>query len=81
VVRLGLALARELVDRYPSDFRPAAIQNLLVNRPTMWSLLRGEPLGRVWTWADSQRGGFLHRRASYLMYPETPAPVAPAGDK
>jgi uncharacterized protein YbbC (DUF1343 family)/CubicO group peptidase (beta-lactamase class C family) len=81
VVRLGLALARELVDRYPSHFEPAAIQNLLVNRPTMWSLLRGEPLERVWTWADSQRGSFLRRRASYLMYPDTPAPAAPAGGK
>ena len=39
-VTVSLGLARELVERY-SYFRPAAIQNLLVNRATMWSFLRG----------------------------------------
>ena len=35
---------RELTERYPAQFRPEAIQNLLVNRSTMWAFLRGEPL-------------------------------------
>jgi uncharacterized protein YbbC (DUF1343 family) len=86
-VRLGLALARELIARYPAYFRPAAIQNLLVNRFTMWALLRGEPLPRIWSWADVHRANFLQRRASYLIYPDSPPPVAPevsagtAGDR
>ena len=67
-VKTGLALARELEERYPSDFRPAAIQNLLVNRETIWSLLKGEPLARIWRWAEAERGSFLQRRASYLIY-------------
>jgi hypothetical protein len=41
-VTVALALGRELVERY-SYFRPAAIQNLLVNRATMW----GVPAGRA----------------------------------
>jgi uncharacterized protein YbbC (DUF1343 family) len=67
-VAVGLALARELTDRYPADFRPAAIQNLLVNRSTMWALLRREPLQRLWRWAEAERASFLQRRASYLIY-------------
>jgi uncharacterized protein YbbC (DUF1343 family)/CubicO group peptidase (beta-lactamase class C family) len=65
---MGLAIARELVERYPTSFRPAAIQNLLVNRPTIWALLRKEPLTRIWSWADAERASFLQRRASYLIY-------------
>ena len=65
---VALALARELMDRYPAQFRPAAIQNLLVNRSTMWALLRGEPLLRIRSWAEASRASFLQRRASYLIY-------------
>ena len=46
-VTVGLAVARELMERYPGKFRPAAIQNLLVNRSTIWALLRGDPLARI----------------------------------
>jgi len=67
-VAVGLALGRELVERYPGSFRPAAIQNLLVNRSTMWSFLRGDPLMRILSWADAARAAFLQRRASYLIY-------------
>ena len=77
-VRLGLAMARELIARHPAHFRPAAIQNLLVNRSTMWALLRGEPLPRIWSWADVHRANFLQRRASYLIYPDSPSPAAAA---
>jgi uncharacterized protein YbbC (DUF1343 family)/CubicO group peptidase (beta-lactamase class C family) len=67
-VTLGLVVARELMERYPANFRPAAIQNLLVNRSTIWALLRREPLTRIWSWADADRPSFLQRRASYLIY-------------
>jgi uncharacterized protein YbbC (DUF1343 family) len=67
-VPVGLALGRELMERYPGNFRPAAIQNLLVNRSTMWSLLRGDPFARILAWADYARNAFLQRRASYLIY-------------
>jgi uncharacterized protein YbbC (DUF1343 family) len=67
-VRVGLALGRELMERYPGNFRPAAIQNLLVNRVTMWSILRGDPFARIMGWADASRAPFLQRRASYLIY-------------
>jgi uncharacterized protein YbbC (DUF1343 family)/CubicO group peptidase (beta-lactamase class C family) len=80
-VRLALALARELMSRYPADFEPAAIQNLLVNRSTMWALLRGEPLPRIWNWADVHRLNFLQRRAAYLIYPELPSPAGTAGER
>ncbi len=67
-VQTGLAVARELMERYPAHFRPAAIQNLLVNRSTMWTLLRRSPLTSIWNWAEAGRGSFLQRRASYLIY-------------
>ncbi|HET7876088.1 MAG TPA: exo-beta-N-acetylmuramidase NamZ domain-containing protein, partial [Methylomirabilota bacterium] len=67
-VTVALALARELAERYPAQFRPAAIQNLLVNRSTMWSFLRADPLSRLLSWADATRTSFLQRRASYLIY-------------
>jgi uncharacterized protein YbbC (DUF1343 family)/CubicO group peptidase (beta-lactamase class C family) len=67
-VTVALTLARELMTRYPSQFRAAAIQNLLVNRSTMWALLRGEPLLRVASWMETGRASFLQRRASYLIY-------------
>ena len=67
-VTVGLALGRELMERYPEQFRPAAIQNLLVNRTTMWSILRGDPLVRILGWADASRDTFLQRRTPYLIY-------------
>jgi uncharacterized protein YbbC (DUF1343 family) len=67
-VAVGLALGRELMERYPAQYRPAAIQNLLVNRFTMWSLLKGDPFARLLAWADYARSAFLQRRASYLIY-------------
>jgi uncharacterized protein YbbC (DUF1343 family) len=67
-VATGLALARELMDLYPAHFRPAAIQNLMVNRSTMWALLRREPLSSIWSRAEADRASFLQRRASYLIY-------------
>jgi uncharacterized protein YbbC (DUF1343 family) len=67
-VTVALTLGRELVDRYPTQFRPEAIQNLLVNRATIWSFLRGDPLSRLQSWAEAGRTSFLQRRASYLIY-------------
>jgi uncharacterized protein YbbC (DUF1343 family) len=66
---MALALAIELRERHRAEFRPESIQNLLVNRSTMWAFLRGEPLARLLAWADIDRSSFLNRRASYLIYP------------
>jgi uncharacterized protein YbbC (DUF1343 family)/CubicO group peptidase (beta-lactamase class C family) len=67
-VTVGLTIGRTLMDRYPAQFRAAAIQNLLVNRSTMWALLRGDSLARLKQWAEADRASFLQRRASYLIY-------------
>jgi uncharacterized protein YbbC (DUF1343 family)/CubicO group peptidase (beta-lactamase class C family) len=67
-VTVGLALATALRARHREQFRPEAIQNLLVNRPTMWALLRGESLDRLVAWTEMDRSSFLNRRASYLIY-------------
>jgi uncharacterized protein YbbC (DUF1343 family)/CubicO group peptidase (beta-lactamase class C family) len=67
-VTVGLAVARVLRERYRDQFRPEPIQNLLVNRSTIWAFLRGEPLPRVIAWAEMARTSFLNRRASYLIY-------------
>jgi len=67
-VRIGLTIARVLRERYRDQFKPEPIQNLLVNRSTIWALLRGEPLPRVMAWAEMNRTSFLNRRASYLIY-------------
>jgi len=67
-VTVALALARELRVRHRDQFRPESIQNLLVNRSTMWAFLSGESFDRLVAWADTDRNSFLNRRASYLMY-------------
>ena len=67
-VTVALALARALRDRHHDRFRPENIQNLLMNRSTMWAFLRGEVLQRLVAWAETDRSSFLNRRASYLMY-------------
>ena len=67
-VSVGLAVGRTLRERYRSQFKAEPIQNLLVNRNTMWAFLRGEPLPRVAAWAEAARTAFLNRRASYLIY-------------
>jgi uncharacterized protein YbbC (DUF1343 family) len=64
---VALTLARELQLRSPA-FRPAAIQNLLVNRATMWAFLRGDRMDRVRGWAEATRASYLQRRAAYLLY-------------
>src|SRR5262249_23687592 len=43
-VTVAFALARTLRERHRDQFRPESIQNLLVNRSTMWAFLRGEVL-------------------------------------
>lgn len=68
-VSVALALAEEIRARYGQQFNAEAIQNLLVNRSTMWAFLRGEPLPGLMTWAEADRADFLQRRASYLIYP------------
>ena len=67
-VAVGLSIARALRERYRDQFKPEGIQNLLVNRSTMWAFLRGDPLPRVMAWAEMARASFLNRRASYLIY-------------
>jgi uncharacterized protein YbbC (DUF1343 family) len=67
-VTVALALARELMERYPARFRPEAIQTLLVSRATMWALLRLEPLERIRRRAEAEREQFLRRRAPHLLY-------------
>jgi uncharacterized protein YbbC (DUF1343 family)/CubicO group peptidase (beta-lactamase class C family) len=67
-VTIGLAIANELRARHRDQFRPEAIQNLLVNRSTMWAFLRGESLDRLVAWTEMDRSSFLNRRASYLIY-------------
>jgi uncharacterized protein YbbC (DUF1343 family)/CubicO group peptidase (beta-lactamase class C family) len=67
-VTVGLALATTLRARHREQFRPEAIQNLLVNRSTMWAFLRGESLDRLVAWTEMERSSFLNRRASYLIY-------------
>jgi uncharacterized protein YbbC (DUF1343 family)/CubicO group peptidase (beta-lactamase class C family) len=68
-VEMGLALARALRAAHPDVFRPEAIQNLLVNRATMWAFLRGAPLDRLVAWSRMDRQAYLARRAAYLLYP------------
>ena len=67
-VRLGLLLGRTLAARYPA-YRSAAIQDLLVNRTTIWAFLRGDPMASVWRWLESDEVAFEARRAPYLLYP------------
>jgi uncharacterized protein YbbC (DUF1343 family)/CubicO group peptidase (beta-lactamase class C family) len=67
-VTVGLALARELRERYGTQFNVEAAQNLLVNRATMWALLRGEPLIRLLDAARSEVADFLLRRQPHLLY-------------
>jgi uncharacterized protein YbbC (DUF1343 family) len=67
-VTVAFALARTLRERHRDQFRPESIQNLLVNRTTMWAFLRGEVLDRLVAWSEVDRSNFLNRRASYLMY-------------
>ena len=67
-VTVALAVASTLRERYRSQWRAENIQNLLVNRNTMWAFLRGEPLPRLIAWTEIDRENFLKRRASYLIY-------------
>ena len=67
-VAVAVAVSLELMERYPGQFRPEAIQNLLVHRSTIWALLRGESLTRILRHAEAERASFLQRRASYLIY-------------
>ncbi|PYM12988.1 MAG: hypothetical protein DMD81_22395 [Candidatus Rokuibacteriota bacterium] len=67
-VTVALALAGALRERHRAEFRPERIQNLLVNRATMWAFLRSEPLEHLLSWADEDRRSFLKRLASYLIY-------------
>jgi uncharacterized protein YbbC (DUF1343 family) len=66
-VSLGLVLAAVLRDRY-REWRPEAIQNLLVNRRTFWGFLRKLPIRELLALAEADRPAFLERRAPILLY-------------
>jgi uncharacterized protein YbbC (DUF1343 family) len=67
-VNVALAVAATLRERYRTQWNAEKVQNLLVNRHTIWALLRGEPLPRLIAWSEEDRSAFLKRRASYLIY-------------
>jgi uncharacterized protein YbbC (DUF1343 family) len=67
-VTLALAVAVALRDRHRDQWRAENVQNLLLNRTTMWAFLSGAPLERLLAWSDADRAAFLNRRASYLIY-------------
>ena len=67
-VSLALVLAAVLRDRY-REWRPEAIQNLLVNRRTFWGFLRKLPIRELLAVAEADRPAFLERRAPILLYP------------
>ena len=67
-VTVALAVANTLRERYRAQWAAEKVQNLLVNRHTIWALLRGEPLPRLIAWSEEDRSAFLKRRASYLIY-------------
>jgi uncharacterized protein YbbC (DUF1343 family) len=67
-VTVALALAGALRERHRAEWRAEKVQNLLVNRSTMWAFLRAEPLERLLAWAEIDRSSFLNRRASSLSY-------------
>lgn len=67
-VSVAIAIATALRERHRDQWRPESIQNLLVNRATMWAFLRGEPFDRLLAWTEMERSSFLNRRASYLIY-------------
>ncbi len=67
-VTIALAIATELRARHRGQFRAERIQNLLVNRSTIWAFLRSEPLDRLLAWAEIDHTNFLARRAPYLIY-------------
>jgi uncharacterized protein YbbC (DUF1343 family)/CubicO group peptidase (beta-lactamase class C family) len=67
-VAVALAIARELRARHRGLFRAERIQHLLVNRSTIWALLRSEPLDQLLAWAEVDHTRFLARRAPYLIY-------------
>jgi uncharacterized protein YbbC (DUF1343 family)/CubicO group peptidase (beta-lactamase class C family) len=68
-VTVALALAGELRARRRDQFRAEGIQNLLVNRATMWAFLRDDPVERLLAWTEAARTNFIARRAPYLIYP------------
>jgi uncharacterized protein YbbC (DUF1343 family)/CubicO group peptidase (beta-lactamase class C family) len=67
-VTVGLAVARALRDLHREAFRPESMQYLLAHRPTLWALLRDEPLEHLVRWAEAGASAFLARRAPYLIY-------------
>jgi uncharacterized protein YbbC (DUF1343 family) len=67
-VTVALALADALAEVHRDQWRPEGVQNLLVNRSTMWALFRCELLPHLTTWTKMDRNIFLKRRASYLIY-------------
>ena len=67
-VTVAFALAAALRVRHRDQFKPEGIQNLLVNRSTMWAFLRDEPRERLLAWSDAERASFMSRRAQYLLY-------------
>jgi uncharacterized protein YbbC (DUF1343 family) len=67
-VTVALALATVLRERHRQPWSAEYVQNLLVNRATMWAFLRNEPFDRLLAWSEAERTSFLNRRAAHLIY-------------
>lgn len=65
---LGLEIAAALQQLYPGSFKAEALDGLMRNKAALSALLAGEDPRRIAEdWQDAD-GGFLEKRAKYLLY-------------
>jgi len=66
--RLGIELASALQTLYPGKIDFEKCRNLIGNRETIDSLLRGKPALDIWTAAQADAAKFADRRKPFLIY-------------
>jgi uncharacterized protein YbbC (DUF1343 family) len=67
---LGISLARTLRARYPSQWQPERLMNLLADRETFDAILAGKATGEIRKGWDRELAEFRRLREKYLLYAE-----------
>jgi uncharacterized protein YbbC (DUF1343 family) len=67
-IRTGVAIARALLELYPTSWKPDKLNGIIANRGVTNAILNGRPLSDIESMWKADLDAFRNRRKKYLLY-------------
>jgi uncharacterized protein YbbC (DUF1343 family) len=67
-IRTGVAIARALLELYPTSWKPDKLNGIIANRSVTNAILNGRPLSDIESMWKADLDSFRNRRKKYLLY-------------